>query len=265
MSLVTYASCVIQSTRGEFERSIVELHKNVSNTYSLQAFDIQNKKAEIFNISFIRSSMYKFGPSLNSPDEIRYADTMYRLTLNPDSRDKFHEQLRMCFAQINSIKDKSTNSEYTNSSVNTSTWSGTKSQNVSSGNGILIDIHNFAESIQNGDANSAYNLASKLAVQGIQLIDKTSDDSQLNRPLRIRVKMDGIDIPKNLINEEHNLNIYESTTVHELKVIFQYTHGFSLNNQYFFVNGYLAHSKCSMNDLQIQNDAFFILFINEQV
>ena len=36
-------------------------------------------------------------------------------------------------------------------------------------------------------------------------------------------------------------------------------------NQYFFVNGHLAHEICSMYDLRLEDDAFFILFVNEQV
>ena len=44
---------------------------------------------------------------------------------------------------------------------------------------------------------------------------------------------------------------------------FQYTHDFPLADQYFFVNGHMAYVESTMNDLNVQNNALFVLFVTK--
>jgi hypothetical protein len=48
----------------------------------------------------------------------------------------------------------------------------------------------------------------------------------------------------------------------ELK--FEYTEKFSPANQYFFVNGHLAHENFTMKELDVHPDLLFVLFVIDQ-
>ncbi|CAF4692572.1 unnamed protein product, partial [Rotaria sp. Silwood2] len=45
---------------------------------------------------------------------------------------------------------------------------------------------------------------------------------------------------------------------------FEYTHKFPLANQYFFVNGHLAHAESTMKDLEVKSGSLFVLFLIEK-
>jgi hypothetical protein len=96
----------------------------------------------------------------------------------------------------------------------------------------------LSECIENGDADSAAGLALKLASQPVQLkakiLDKKLDDEELQYvrtnfsffytqtfflSYRIRIKIDGVDLPNNGTNKIDVLNIYRSTTIHELQAM----------------------------------------------
>jgi hypothetical protein len=96
----------------------------------------------------------------------------------------------------------------------------------------------LSECIQNGDADGAVGLASKLASQHVQLKAKILDKNLHEEPLRyirtsflllytqsfflsyrIRIKIDGIDLPNNGTNKIDVLNVYRSTTIHELQAM----------------------------------------------
>ncbi len=103
---------------------------------------------------------------------------------------------------------------------------------------LLTNIHKLSECIQNGDADGAVGLASKLASQHVQLKAKILDKNLHEEPLRyirtsflllytqsfflsyrIRIKIDGIDLPNNGTNKIDVLNVYRSTTIHELQAM----------------------------------------------
>ncbi|CAF0722707.1 unnamed protein product [Adineta ricciae] len=240
MTLVVYAGCIKIRCKS--------LDGSVPESYFLKATDHIASEDEkiIFEIPLSERDIYKFGFVHNQSDEIYY-------------------KLRSCFDIAGSLPqgksalqpERSTTIQLRNSSKEPRTIATVKD--------ILNDVHELTKSIQTGEVCRAEELASKLANQGVQLTKKNINQDQLHDSLRIRVKIDGMDLPSNYTAEEHTLNIHQSTTIRELKAMFQRTCGFSMANQYFFVNGHLAHEMYSMYDLGLEDNAFFILFVNEQV
>ncbi|CAF0924217.1 unnamed protein product [Adineta steineri] len=239
------------------DRSFVELHGSDCNTYILRAIDIDNNKQEIFNIPLTRSDIYIFGPSENYPDEIRFENTRFRLFLNPKARDRFHQGLKECLAKLDCTQQTSAFS-------NRSLTDKSNSKITPYENEILANIHKLNKCIENGDANNAAYFTSKLASQRIQLKAEVLNEKLNDEKLQIRVKLDGISLSNKFKNKEYNLSVYKSTTIHELRVLFQHIHNFPLEHQYFFIDGHLAYAQYTMNDLNAQDNAFFILFITEQ-
>ncbi|CAF1311119.1 unnamed protein product [Adineta ricciae] len=274
MTLVVYAGCIkirCKSLDGSLpvhessDRSIVRLYKagSVPESYFLKATDHIASEDEkiIFEIPLSERDIYKFGFVHNQSDEIYY-------------------KLRSCFDIAGSLPqgksalqpERSTTIQLRNSSKEPRTIATVKASMGQYSTNLLVlcldilnDVHELTKSIQTGEVCRAEELASKLANQGVQLTKKNINQDQLHDSLRIRVKIDGMDLPSNYTAEEHTLNIHQSTTIRELKAMFQRTCGFSMANQYFFVNGHLAHEMYSMYDLGLEDNAFFILFVNEQV
>ncbi|CAF1312268.1 unnamed protein product [Adineta ricciae] len=293
MALVVYAGCIkirCRSFDGSLpareysDRSIVRLYKvdSVPESYFLKATDHIPSEGEkiIFEIPLSKRDIYKFGSSDNQPDEIRYNNRIYTLYLKLGTHAQFHEKLHNCFDIVGSLpqgestlqSERSTTIQLRNSSKEPRTIATVKAFIGQYSTNLLVlcldilnGVHELTKSIQTGEVNRAAELASKLADQGVQLTKKNIGQDQPHDSLRIHVKIDGMDLPSNYTAEEHTLNIYQSTTIRELKAMFQHTCGFSIVNQYFFVNGHLAHEICSMHDLRLEDGAFFILFVNEQV
>ncbi len=103
---------------------------------------------------------------------------------------------------------------------------------------LLTNIHKLSECIENGDADGAVGFASKLASQRVQLKAKILDKKLVEELLRysrtsflllytqsfflsyrIRIKIDGIDLLNNGTNKLDVLNVYRSTTIHELQAM----------------------------------------------
>ncbi len=104
----------------------------------------------------------------------------------------------------------------------------------------------------------------------------------LNR-IRVRIDTNGRTISNQ--QKEFKMNVYPSTTIAELRAAvsvknkettfintkvllyffflfkFQYSKDYSPSNQYFFVNGHLAHEKSTMKELDVEQDILFVLFV----
>jgi len=77
------------------------------------------------------------------------------------------------------------------------------------------------------------------------------------------------------------MGVYPSTTIRELRTAvsvkkkeissyfllllkFEYSENFPPSNQYFFVNGRLAHENSTINELDVRPDSLFVLFVIQQ-
>ncbi|CAF0926032.1 unnamed protein product [Rotaria sordida] len=221
------------------QRSLIEVLQLDIGGYSLRACDLDNKKEKIFDFQFKNSDFYKFAHSPNQRDEIRHNDGTYYVSLNQHARTQFHKALRQCFELLESKNQQSADVD----------------------SAIFVEIHNLSEYIQQGEANKADELIKKLIKSGVQLQVKHLKEPLDEQTFPIRIKIDGFDSDITDLNKFFDVDVYPSTTVHELRAFFEYTLKFPLANQYFFVNGHLAHAESTMNDLKVKNGSLFVLFL----
>ncbi|CAF0984945.1 unnamed protein product [Rotaria sordida] len=243
------------------QRSLIEVLQLDIGGYSLRACDLDNKKEKIFDFQFKNSDFYKFAHSPNQRDEIRHNDGTYYVSLNQHARTQFHKALRQCFELLESKNQQSADVDSGRSSENkTSTGLSDTRTNVNEKT-IFVEIHNLSEYIQQGEANKADELIKKLIKSGVQLQVKHLKETLDEQTFPIRIKIDGFDSDITDLNKFFDVDVYPSTTVHELRAFFEYTLKFPLANQYFFVNGHLAHAESTMNDLKVKNGSLFVLFL----
>ncbi|CAF1178945.1 unnamed protein product [Rotaria sordida] len=102
MSVIHYSASRIQfksnnrstDDHNYSDRSLVEIRAYDNNEFSLRALDINNNNRKIFNFPLKRPDLYRFGNAINEPHETDSNTGTYRLWLNGESYDKFHETYR---------------------------------------------------------------------------------------------------------------------------------------------------------------------------
>ncbi|CAF3046073.1 unnamed protein product [Rotaria sp. Silwood2] len=114
MSVEVYSECRIQLSpipgqNIDFARCLIELRQYDIGDYALRAIDLNNHKSEIFTCPLVGRNQYTFAPSVKQPDMIDITNNTYRLWLNKNSRDKFHEVLRTCLEEFIIVKDNDNN------------------------------------------------------------------------------------------------------------------------------------------------------------
>ncbi|CAF0780995.1 unnamed protein product [Adineta steineri] len=261
--------------RNYSDRSLVQLIQLDFTDYTLQALDIDNNRTIIFNIPLKQRAQYKIGKTVNNPDEVQDQNGTYYLWLNAQSRIKFHEALDICFQQISLLTNGSPESPtqtpvYKSDEKSPHKYEQTrgvqpKLPTRSNENGLLIDIYQLGQNIRQGNIDEAVGLAKKLAQQNIPLQASPWNGQREEEIIEVKVKIDSNE-PRisNKYKNEMIISVYPSTTIQELCLIFEHCHNFSPLNQYFFVNGHLAHHDSTMKDLNIRSNSLFILFIIQQ-
>ncbi|CAF0859538.1 unnamed protein product [Adineta steineri] len=263
MSIVAYSTCRIQfisndSQRSEqnySDRSLIELRAYDYADYSLRALDMEADKKEIFNIPLRQVDQYKRGRSANQQDEIPTRNGMYYISLNPTSRDEFHKAFDGIFQQIADNEQSDVSSQVTNHNRDNSN----DVHDVSVKN-LLLDIHHLGTCIQQGDSDTAAQLASQLASKPVRLQTKSSKNIREEKPFIVQIQLDGNEYDIDHHGATIPMNVFQSTTVRELRAAFEAVYGNLSVNQYVFVNGHLAHNNSSMSDLNVGPNSLFILF-----
>ncbi|CAF0937093.1 unnamed protein product [Rotaria sordida] len=276
MSLIGYSTGYIQFIPNNddipecnySERSLVQLHYHDNNSYSLNAIDIENNRTEIFNLLLIDDDQYKFGLSGDEPDEIKDSNGIYRLWLNEDSRNSFHETVRAVCEILLSVELTDTSPERVDDSsihINFNEMSKPDIPNPinSEPKDILTNICNLSKSIQQGNANEAAQMAKQLASQSIRLQGNSVTRLRNEDKFRILVQFDGDEYSVDQHGGIISVDVFPSTTVRELRAAFELTYHYSPFNQYFFVNGNLVHDNSTMRDLQVGPNSLFVLFLLE--
>ncbi|UJR27349.1 hypothetical protein I4U23_008642 [Adineta vaga] len=274
MSIEVYSKCRIQyipndqknCQRNYSENSILELINYDHRSYSLRAVDTDDNKSEIFNVPLQHDIKYTFGRSNDQPDEIRFKSGIYKFWLNQISRANFHDELTKKYNNLprnassdGRARDSEYNNHQTNTSLNDNLNNIDHSQNISAKD-LLPHIHELGECIGQGDTDKAVGLATQLASAGVRIQVKPSNGHSHEAKMMIYVQLDG-----NLYSiDQHGpripVNVFPSTTVRELRAIFELTYQSSPNSQYIFVNGRLAHDDESMTDLHVGPQSTFVLF-----
>ncbi|CAF0758151.1 unnamed protein product [Adineta ricciae] len=267
MSLACYSTCRIQfiprgqqnSQNDYSERSIVQLMQHDFADYSIQALDIENNRTEIFNIPLKHRDTYQYGQTPNDPDQVHDQRGTYQLWIGAPSRTGFHEALEICFEQLSSINGEPSPlpapapappQQQRSVSLKRNSPIPPESTPQSNRNDILADVYELGEQIRSGHVNEAVELARKLAQAHVQL--KASPWNKTNElAIPIKVRIDGSRWNYNDSNEELTMSVYPSTKIRELRAVFESSHKFLPVNQYFFVNGHLAHEDSNNMDIEV--------------
>jgi len=126
---------------------------------------------------------------------------------------------------------------------------------------LILDVHDLGEHIEQGDVQEAARIASQLAKKGVRLQPKPSRTGRNEQDFRIQVQLDGNDYGTDDHGPKLFLNVFPSTTIRELRAAFELSHQYQPSNQYFFVNGRLAHDDFTMNELNVGQNSLFVLFV----
>ncbi|CAF3410225.1 unnamed protein product [Rotaria sp. Silwood1] len=245
MSLLVYSTGRIQFISNDdevlehnySERSLIQLYYHDNNTYSLNAIDIENNKAEIFNIPLTDSGQYEFGSSEDEPDEIKDLNGTFRLWLNSSLRDSFHETLCAVFEIFSHVESSDTSSE------------------CMGDNPSRISFDEMSEP----DIPNSINCEAK----NISVVPNSKYSYDFILSLRILVQFDGDEYGVEQHGGTISVDVFPSTTVRELRAAFELAYHYSPFNQYFFVNGNLVHDNSTMKDLHVGPNSLFVLFLLE--
>ncbi|CAF2175256.1 unnamed protein product [Rotaria magnacalcarata] len=284
MELAAYSKCRIQYRPDNqqlpeinySDRSIIELRQYDFADYSIRGVDVDNNKLEIFNIPFRKPDQYKRRNGINQPDEIRGSRGIYFLWLFPQTIKKFHEALDVCIEQLNMISANDSNSQSSNedtdeeSNISDDTkipyeMTGDEIDipaiNVVPAKELLLDTQRLSKYIQEGDEIAAARLASQFAAQNIRLQAKALQKQNDEASFTIQVQLDGDEYGIDQNGGKFPIDVFRFTKVRELRAAFEFAYQYPPSNQYFFVNGCLAHDDSTMKDLNVGPNSLFILFV----
>ncbi|CAF3575722.1 unnamed protein product [Rotaria socialis] len=277
MSILAFTTGAIQFSSNDrrvpqrtySDRSLVQLsYDDDNNEYSLKAIDIENNKEVIFDFPVTNNDLYHFGRSNNEPDEIKHSNGTYQLWVNDESREEFHNTFAAICEMLNF--DASTNTipeTIDDHSIHINFNEPIEPKIPVAGNfdtkNILTNIHNLSKSIQQGNIDEANRIIMQLASQGARLQGQAFTQLKNEDQFQILVQLDGdqYDIDKD--GRTIFLNVFPSTTVRELRAVFELLYHYSPSNQYFFVNGLLADDNSTMKELQVGPKSLFVLFLLE--
>ncbi|CAF4526935.1 unnamed protein product, partial [Rotaria socialis] len=283
MDLAAYSKCRIQyrpdnPKRPDInysDRSIIELRQYNFADYSIRAVDVDNNKLEIFNVPLRKPEQYKRGDGINQPDEIRGSSGIYFLWLFAQTIEKFHDALDVCIEQLNTISRDDSNSQSSNEDMEEEDNISEDKEipyemihgkidippiNVVPAKELLLDIQRLNKYIQEGDEIAAVQLASQFASQHIRLQAKALNKQNDEASFTIQVQLDGDEYGIDQNGGKIPIDVFRFTKVRELRAAFEFAYQYPPNNQYFFVNGCLAHDDSTMKDLNVGPNSLFILF-----
>ncbi|CAF2346027.1 unnamed protein product [Rotaria sp. Silwood2] len=275
MSVASYSKCRIQFIPKEREspevhysdRTLIELRQYDFDDFSLRTIDVDNNRKEIFNVPFKRPDQYKRAQTVNQPDAIRNDDGLYLLWLNETTRDQFYQTLDTCIEQQNLISKDTPkpSSPPPDTKPKEDKQYTPKTQPArpvpDNRNDVLVDIYQLGQHIRQGDTDNAVALSRKLANQRISLQAKPWSKSKEEQTIQITIKIDSNDQSFSSRYDPITMDVFPSTKINELRTALEYCNFNLPANQYFFVNGHLAHENCTMEELNIQPRSLFILFI----
>ncbi|CAF4429844.1 unnamed protein product [Rotaria socialis] len=277
MSILAFTTGAIQFSSNDrrvpqrtySDRSLVQLsYDDDNNEYSLKAIDIENNKEVIFDFPVTNNDLYHFGRSNNEPDEIKHSNGTYQLWVNDESREEFHNTFAAICEMLNFDAFTNTIPETIDDhSIHINFNEPIEPKIPVAGNfdtkNILTNIHNLSKSIQQGNIDEANRIIMQLASQGARLQGQAFTQLKNEDQFQILVQLDGdqYDIDKD--GRTIFLNVFPSTTVRELRAVFELLYHYSPSNQYFFVNGLLADDNSTMKELQVGPKSLFVLFLLE--
>ncbi|CAF1043360.1 unnamed protein product [Adineta ricciae] len=295
MDIEIYGKCRIQyvpndqqrPSRDYSDKSQLQLIYYAENSYSLTGIDVANNNSEIFNFPLQPANQYKYGQSGHEPDELRSKSGLYRIWLNSDSRDQFHEKLRQTYRNLSQNQfadndfsgfetDVNFTDEYqTNNSSTTNDHQYNHSFNDISNAlhqpqalhvaavdtlDLLLSVHGLGKHIESGDTYAAAELAKELALTGVRLRAKLSENDSKEQEFLVHVRLDGNKYSVGKHGATIPVRVFPSTTVRELRAVFELSYQSLPTGQYLFVNGHLAHDDDSMSDLKVGPNTIFVLF-----
>ncbi|CAF4607069.1 unnamed protein product [Rotaria sp. Silwood1] len=283
MSIITFSKCRIQfipndrqrPERNYSDRTLIELRQYDFLDFSLRAVDVDNNNAEIFNVPFKKPDQYKRGQTANEPDEIHTKAGTYKLWLNDDTHQIFHETIDTCSEVLtpgrpsgfhSNESDQDTDDGNNNDSNDISdddihSKSDTPDQPVAYPKELLLKISRLSKCIEIGAGIAAAQLSSELASQNIRLQAKSLRTIEDEKEFTIYVQLDGNEYGIDQHGGKIPVDVFRLTTVRELRAIFESAYQYPPSNQYFFVNGYLAHDNLTMKDLNVGPNSLFVLFV----
>ncbi|CAF1305442.1 unnamed protein product [Rotaria magnacalcarata] len=271
MSVAVYCKCRIQFVPTNeqrpvvnySDRSLIELRQLDFAKYSLRGIDVDNNKTEIFNIPFEKGDQYKRGRTADQPDAIRSSVGVFFLNLNAAGQSTFYEGLEACVAELE-LCAEATPEPPPNDTINTRPLKDAiqvKPVIPNDENDILVDVYKLGQCIRQGDTDGAAVFSKKLAHLRAPLAVNSFKQSKEQPTIKIVIKIDSTDERISNQYKDFSMNVYPSTTVHELRTALEYSKHNLPTNQILFVNGHLAHDKTTMHDLNIQTNSLFVLFI----
>ncbi|CAF1168459.1 unnamed protein product [Rotaria sordida] len=280
MSVASYSRCRIRfvpndqqsSERNYSDRTLIELRQYDFGDYSLRAIDVDNNKNEIFNIPFKQSDQYKRRQVANQPDGIRTNNGVYLLWLNDDTRDQFHKALDTAIEQLDEIRKQSPQHPSPQPDVplkENRQYNDTRAKPPAHKDSnehlnrvdVLADVYRLGQHIRQGDVDEAVAVSKKLANQHVQLQANPWRQSKEEQIIPIRIQIDSNNQDLSNKYDTFTADVYPSTKIHELRAALGYSNYNLPSNQYFFVNGHLAHENSTIQDLNVQQNSLFILFI----
>lgn len=126
---------------------------------------------------------------------------------------------------------------------------------------LLHNTHNLGKFIGNGNEDAAARSAALLCQQGVQIQVKSLKTKKNDKKFTIQVQIDGNEYSIDQSGPKISVDVYQSTTVRELRAAFELAYRQLPPSQYFFVNGVLAQDDSSMKDLNVGSQSIFILFL----
>ncbi|CAF4411778.1 unnamed protein product, partial [Rotaria sp. Silwood2] len=257
------------------DRTLIELRQYDFDDFSFRAVDVDNNNAEIFNIPFKQSDQYKYGQTVNQPDEIHTNAGTYKLWLNGNTRDEFHQTVNTCSELLPS--DKRPNLAFNDSDQDTDDDDDNDSSDVFDDDTrnefdihvppvacpkeLLLETYRLGKYIEIGASNAAAQLASELASQNIRLKANSLRATENEKEFTIYVQLDGNEYGIDQNGGKIPVDVFRLTTVRELRAIFEFAYQYPPTNQYFFVNGCLAHDDSTMKSLNVGPNSLFVLFV----
>ncbi|CAF4307729.1 unnamed protein product [Rotaria sp. Silwood2] len=241
MAVASYSKCHIQfipnnRQRPEHnysDRTLIELRQYDFDDFSFRAVDVDNNNAEIFNIPFKQSDQYKYGQTVNQPDEIHTNAGTYKLWLNGNTRDEFHQTVNTCSELLPS--DKRPNLAFNDSDQDTDDDDDNDSSDVFDDDTrnefdihvppvacpkeLLLETYRLGKYIEIGASNAAAQLASELASQNIRLKANSLRATENEKEFTIYVQLDGNEYGIDQNGGKIPVDVFRLTTVRELRAI----------------------------------------------